>query len=455
MTTLVWLRRDLRLYDNPALALAQGPVIPVFILDPETEAWGAAARWRLEAGLTEFARTLEARGSRLILRRGPALEVLTGLKAETGADTIRWNRAFDPASVDRDRGVKAALPGAVDHPANLIAEPGDLATGAGGGYRVFTPFWRALRARGAAEAAADPDLVPAARWPRSDTLAGWDLGRAVRQGAPALARHAQVGEAAARRLLSRFVRRGMAGYERNRDRLDTGGGSGLSDHLALGEISARQVWHTCRAAMLEGAAGADRFMAQLAWRDFAAHLHAHFPLLAETAWRRGWDAFPWRGESGAAEAWRQGCTGVDLVDAAMRQLWVTGRMHNRLRMVTASYLTKHLLTDWRIGLRWFADCLTDWDPSSNAMGWQWVAGSGPDAAPWFRIFNPDAQAERFDPEAKFRSYWLRGAGAEQFHAIRPASWRQFRPPRTEGDLASGRLLALEAHAAFTRRNSVA
>lgn len=462
---LVWFRRDLRLADHPALNAActgDRPVIAVFILDPETRALGAAAQWRLGQGLEAFARMLAARGSRLILRRGAALAVLRDLIAQTGAGAVFWTRAHDPATMARDHALKAALQGAGiearSHPGHLLFEPWDVATAQGTPFRVFTPMWRAVRGREVAPPLPEPRRIPApAHWPDSDPLDSWHLGAGVARGGAVLARHCRPGAVAAQARLAGFVEQDLGGYAENRDRPDRDATSGLSEYLALGEIGVNRCWHAAMAARDAGNKGAEPFLRQLVWREFAWHLLFHFPTMATDNWRPEWDGFPWRDDtdSAAVRAWRQGRTGVALVDAGLRQMYVSGRMHNRARMVVASYLTKHLMTHWRIGLDWFADCLTDWDPACNALGWQWVAGSGPDAAPYFRIFNPDTQAVKFDPSGDYRRRWLAEGqsrppdSAASYFAAVPRHWRldpkAARPDPVVG-LAEGRAAALAAWA---------
>lgn len=443
MTALWWVRRDLRLTDVPALAAAirsgGDGVIPVFVLDAETEAMGAAARWRLGEALAAFSARQEAAGSRLILRRGQALAVLRALVGETGAKAVHWSRGYDPMSKARDAEVKAALRSdgltAESHPGFLLHEPWRVETGQGGPYRVFTPYWRTMRGRAVDAPLPAPGAMPVPPvWPGSERLADWRLGSGMDRGGAVLAKHAVVGEAAAEARLAEFLDHGLSTYPTDRDFPDRAGTSGLSENLTWGEISPRTVWHAVWRRMEEGAPGAEAFLRQLAWREFAWHLFHHFPEMGTRNWRPEWDAFPWRADSPAAELWRRGRTGIPLVDAAMREMYVTGRMHNRARMVAASWLTKNLLTDWRVGLAWFADCLTDWDPAANALGWQWVAGSGPDSAPFFRIFNPLVQAEKFDPRGAYRGRWIaelspdsagsghHGPAGDWFEAV-PRSWR--------------------------------
>lgn len=412
---ILWFRRDLRLADHPALvaACATGrPVIPVFLHDQEVEALGAAPRFRLGLSVAALSRDLEARGSRLILRRGDALAALRALVAETGAGAVYWTRGYDPGPKARDTGVKAALKEdgleAQSFPGHLLFEPWTVETGTGGFYRVYTPYWRAVRDRDVPAPDAQPARLPTpARWPASEALEDWRMEAAMNRGAPIVAAHAVVGEAAARDRLDSFMARGVGAYAEARDRPAEDGTSMLSENLALGEIGPRTVWHAGQEALRQGKVGAETFLKEIVWREFAWHLMHHTPHIARGNWKPDWDAFPWNtDETAEVTAWKQGRTGIPFVDAAMRQMYVTGRMHNRGRMIVASYLTKHLMTHWKIGLDWFADCLTDWDPASNAMGWQWAAGSGPDAAPYFRVFNPVSQLDRFDPAHAYPRAWI-------------------------------------------------
>lgn len=461
---ILWFRRDLRLDDLPMLAAALQsgrPLLPVFILDDETRALGAASLLRLDLALAAFAARLEAAGSRLILRQGSALPELRRLVSETGAAGVLWTRGYDPLSKARDTAVKAALRAqglqAESHPGFLLHEPWALQTGQGGPYRVFTPFWKALRVLPVAPSLPAPAHLPApAVWPASDALPDWCLSARMRRGAAIVAAHQSPGEAAALARLSAFAEGPMASYAAHRDFMAEPATSGLSENLTWGEISPRRIWHRGWHAMHAGDPGAETFLKELVWREFAWHLMHHYPEIASRNWKPDWDRFPWRGDSAEAERWRRGQTGEPVVDAAMREMYVTGRMHNRARMIVASYLTKHLLTDWRIGLDWFAECLTDWDPAANAMGWQWVAGSGPDAAPFFRIFNPATQAEKFDPEARYRRRWVaelsRNPGAEalSFFEAAPLSWQldpAKRYPLPMIELSEGRERALAALAA--------
>jgi deoxyribodipyrimidine photo-lyase len=463
--TLLWLRRDLRLSDHPALAAAcaRGAVIPVFIRDDQVDGLGAAPKFRLDLSLEHLAGELARLGSRLILRSGPALELLQALIAETGADAVYWSRNFDPASVTRDSAVKSALKAqgtqARSFGGQLLFEPHTVQTGQGGPYRVYSPFWKAVRSRAVEAPLPAPKTIPAPpRWPVSEQLPDWHLSAAMNRGAEVLRPYQRVGETAALDRLTAFVNTAMDHYKARRDRLDQDGTSGLSQNLALGEISPRQCWAAAQDLWHHGSAGAETFLKELAWREFAYHLAHHTPHIMTDNWREGWDRFPWRTDPGAPEviAWKQGRTGIRVVDAAMRQMYVTGQMHNRARMIVASFLTKHLMTHWRIGQDWFAECLTDWDPAANAMGWQWVAGSGPDAAPFFRIFNPDTQAKTHDPDGIYVKSWLAEGQksppktALAFFQAAPRSW-QMTPnapyPAPLITLPEGRKRALSAYEA--------
>ncbi len=418
--TILWFRRDLRLGNNRALiaAAGHGTVVPVYIREPGVEALGAAPKLRLEIALRALSCELRAAGSRLILRSGAPGNVLRALVKETGANAVMWNRRYDPVGADTDRKIKAALRHdgieARSFAGTLLFEPWTVATGQGGPYRVYTPFWKAVRDRDVPAPVAAPDLIAPVKWPESEVIGDWALGKAMRRGAEVVAGHVEAGEAAALARLRHFVSERIGDYKAQREFLDREATSGLSDALSLGEISAGQCWHAAHLAIQAGAAGAEHFLKELVWREFAWHLMWHFPRLAEENWRDDWNGFPWieDAEDARYRAWCQGRTGVPLVDAAMREMYVTGKMHNRARMIAASYLTKHLRVHWRLGLKWFETCLVDWDAASNAMGWQWVAGCGPDAAPYFRIYNPDTQAEKFDPAESYRRKWL----AEPFGA---------------------------------------
>lgn len=464
---LLWLRRDLRLSDHAALSAAAAtgrPVIPVFIRDAQVDALGAAPKWRLGLSLEDFAARLAQKGQRLTLRSGDALEVLQSLIEETGADTVYWSRIYDKPGIDRDTAVKSALKGqgvtAQSFPGFVLFEPWTVSTKDGGFYKVYSPFWRAVKDIDLPAPLSAPKAIrPPEAWPASEALGDWRMGAAMRRGAAVVRPHLAVGEEAAQGRLGAFIAHKADAYKARRDFPGEEATSRLSENLTYGEISPATIWHAGLRAMQEGAKGAEHFLKELVWRDFAWHLMFHTPHIATDNWREGWDGFPWRDDPDAPDllAWKQGRTGVAFVDAAMRELYVTGTMHNRSRMIAASYLTKHLLIHWRHGLDWFANTLVDWDPASNAMGWQWVAGSGPDAAPYFRIFNPDTQAEKFDEDGAYRRAFLAEGRAHPsptalsfFDAV-PRAWGlspDMAPARPTLDLKAGRERALAAYEAL-------
>ena len=422
---IVWFRRDLRLADNPALARAAAmgrPVVPVFILDdgtPGLRGPGGASRWWLHHSLAALAGDLAALGGRLTLRRGPAGVVLDALIAETGADTVLWNRCYDKGSVARDTEIKAGLRArgllAESFNGSLLTEPWEITTKAGGGYKVYTRFWQACRAAGdppppvpAPDALAAPET-----WPRSDDLADWALTPRSPDWAAGFSDRWMPGSAGAMDRLADFLGGTVMDYADRRDFPARPATSGLSPHLAWGDIGPRQAW---QAAMRRAPAGRGRetFLKELVWREFAHHVLHHFPDLAERPMDAKFDAFPWMPDDGLLAAWQQGRTGYPLVDAGMRELWATGTMHNRVRMVAASFLVKHLLQPWQVGEAWFWDTLVDADPASNPFNWQWVAGCGADAAPYFRIFNPTLQAQKFDKDGKYLRRWVPELGTDAY-----------------------------------------
>jgi len=412
---ILWFRRDLRLTDHEALSAAAKtgrPIIPVFIRDPLLDELGAAAKLRMGLGIEHFGAELAKHGSKLILRSGDALTVLRELIAETGAGAVYWSRLYDPANKTRDIQIKAALKDdgieVQSFTGQLLFEPWTVETKTGGFYKVFTPMWKTVRDRALPMTLPAPGTMPTpADWPRSENLNGWKMAAPMQRGAKVLTQYCVVGEQAARDRLDEFLEDKIDSYVKNRDIPGVDGTSWLSENLTYGEISPRQCWHAGWQALHDGKSGAETFLRELVWREFAYHLAHHTPHLLTANWKSEWDAFPWnKEENQEVEAWKQGRTGVPFVDAAMREMYVTGVMHNRGRMIVASYLTKHLLTDWKVGLNWFADCLIDWDPCSNAMGWQWAAGSGPDAAPYFRVFNPVSQLDKFDPKRIYADRWI-------------------------------------------------
>lgn len=411
---IVWFRRDLRTADNPALhaAVARGaPVIPLFILDDRTD-WplGGAARWWLHGSLMALAARLAKLGTTLILRRGAPDKVLRAIVRDTGAAAVLWNRCYEPAVIARDKIIKADL-----HKAGITAEsfngavlfePWELTTQAGNPFKVFTPFWRT-----AMSAPSPRKPLPAPKKLNgyggklaSDALTTWKLLPTKPDWAAGLRDTWTPGEAAAQNHLDTFHDETVTGYVKTRDIPGETGTSRLSPYLAFGEVSPHQVWH--QANHWEPGAGQAAFMRQIIWREFCTHLLYHFPLMPEEPLRPAFADFPWAHDKKALRAWQQGRTGYPIVDAGMRELWHTGWMHNRVRMVVASFLVKHLLMPWRAGEDWFWDTLVDADLANNAANWQWVAGCGTDAAPYFRVFNPVLQGEKFDGDGTYVRRWV-------------------------------------------------
>lgn len=425
---IVWFRQDLRVSDHPALAAAAasgGAVVPVYIWAPEEEgAWppGAASRWWLHRSLERLSEALAALGAPLIIRRGPSLDTLRALVRETGATTVRWSRRYEPAAVARDAAIKTALRAdgltVESHNAALLFEPNEIETAAGTPFQVFTPFWRACtRKREDFPLIPAPErLVAVAPSPTSLAVESLELEPAI-DWAAGLAREWTPGARSAHGTLRRFATGSAAEYETGRDTPGTRGTSRLSPHLHFGEISPREVW--------EATPLAPAFRRQLIWREFAHHLLFHFPHTAEQPLREEFASFPWRTSPEDLRAWQRGRTGYPLVDAGMRELWETGWMHNRVRMVVASFLVKHLLISWQTGARWFWDTLVDADLANNTLGWQWTAGCGADAAPYFRIFNPALQQARFDAGGSYVARWVREPAADSPAHVAPVVEHQF------------------------------
>lgn len=415
-SALVWFRHDLRLTDQPALAAALSRherVVPCFVFD-EDRPWapGAASRWGLHQALAGLEQSLRELGSRLILRRGRAQQVLPQLLRESGARAVYWNRRYEPAAMEGDRALKAALTedGIDVHGFNaaLLAEPWEISNRQGQPYKVFTPFWKVARQQPVPEPLPAPDALPSVPDLASLSLEsleltpkqGWDAG--LHETWP-------LSESAAQERLAAFVAGPLADYARLRDCPARAATSRLSPALHFGLLSPRQVWWAVMGSSAAQGKGAERFLAELGWREFAHHLLFHFPHTTDAPLDERFADFPWRARSDYGQdlqAWQQGQTGIPIVDAGMRELWHSGWMHNRVRMIVASLLCKNLLIPWQEGARWFWDTLVDADLANNTLGWQWVAGSGADAAPYFRIFNPLLQGEKFDPQGEYVRRWV-------------------------------------------------
>lgn len=464
-TALVLFRRDLRLVDSPAWSAAcaaHAQVLPVFILADDDGNWaaGAASRWWLHHSLAALDQSLRHAGGGLHLRRGETLEVLRTLIRLSGATTVYWNRRYEPDMLARDTQIKSALQGESvtvrSHNAALWCEPWRIATQQDQPYKVFTPFWRNLR----------PQLQPIEPLP-APVVPGWSAlpgGLPLAQlellprvdWAGGLRDTWQPGEAGAQELLEIFGDDAISDYAKARDLPGRHGTSRLSPHLHFGEISPRQIYfeldRRARATDAQRRPDLEPYLRELGWREFAHHLLYHFPHTPTENFNPRFVSFPWAPmNQSSLECWQQGRTGIPLVDAGMRELWHTGWMHNRVRMIVGSFLTKNLRLHWQHGARWFWDTLVDADLANNTLGWQWVAGCGADAAPYFRVFNPVTQAKRFDPDGAYLRRWLPEL-SEVPLAILHEPWRDPSLLKRSGypapiaDLAQSRQLALDAYA---------
>ncbi len=460
--SLVWFRLDLRLEDHPALCAAAargGGVTTLFVLPPEgDQAWlgGAASRWWLHHSLAALSKNIADRSGQLLLRSGDAAEQVAQVARQCGADTVFCHRIIDPAEESRLERVRAALEHAgarlrVFAP-NLLAEPGTVLNRAGAPFKVFTPFHKATREVPVATPVAAPArLTCPERTLASLPLEDLDL-RPRHDWAGGLHEHWTPGEAGARRRVEVFLDGPVAGYPEDRDVPGVEGTSRVSPHLHFGEISARTLYHelalrTEAEGKAGGLRGGEAWLRQLYWREFAHHLLFHYPHLVTEPMRAEFAAFPWREDGALLDAWRRGRTGYPMVDAGMRELWHTGWMHNRVRMIVASFLVKHLLQPWQNGAAWFMDTLVDADLANNTLGWQWTAGCGPDAAPYFRVFNPALQGMRFDPDGAYVRKWvpeLAGLDAKRIHAPGGAAGDDY--PRPLVEHAGARQRALLAYA---------
>ncbi len=468
-TGLVLFRRDLRLADNPAWSVAcaeHSQVLPVFIHADDDGAWpaGAASRWWLHHSLAALDQDLRDAGAGLHLRRGEPLAVLRELIVQSGASAVYWNRLVEPATIERDTRIKSALQdegiAVHSHNAALWCEPWLIGTRQGQPYKVFTPYWRNLRAQ-----LQPVEPLPAPRVP------GW---RELADGLPLAALellprgdwagglngHWQPGEAGAHELLEIFGDDAIGNYAHARDLPARHGTSRLSPHLHFGEISPRQIHfeldRRSRATDAKRRPDIEPYLRELGWREFAHHLLYHFPHTPTDNFNPRFDGFRWASANPSSiERWQQGRTGIPLVDAGMRELWHTGWMHNRVRMIVASFLTKNLRQHWLHGARWFWDTLVDADLANNTLGWQWVAGCGADAAPYFRVFNPLTQAKKFDPDGTYLRRWLPEL-ADAPLALLHEPWKDKAVLGRSGypapmvDLAHSRQQALEAYSALAR-----
>ena len=412
---IVWFRQDLRLDDNPAFASAceHHGVIPLYILDEITTHIGGAQRWWLHHSLVSLDEGLKKQGLTLCRRQGNALDVLKQLVDDYQIDTIYWNRCYEPAAIERDTLIKHFFHTCgvhvVSSNGSLLHEPWQITNASGHFFKVFTPYWRACLKQ---MIIPKPSIIShtfKALSVKSESLDSWKLLPANPNWADAFGQYWQPGEDGAHTTLTHFIDMHLTGYNTSRDQPAKDTTSKLSPHLHFGEISPWQIWRAIEMAKLDATCdlkSIERFLAELGWREFSYHLLYHASSLPNTNFKADFDSFPWNNDVNFLQQWQKGQTGYPIVDAGMRELWHTGYMHNRVRMIVASFLTKDLLIDWRYGASWFLDTLVDADLASNSASWQWVAGCGADAAPYFRIFNPVLQGEKFDPDGDYVRRWV-------------------------------------------------
>ncbi len=413
---IVWFRQDLRCSDNPALAAAcnhHQVVIPLYIKDDESMPLGGAQKWWLHHSLQSLAQELKKHGLPLCLRRGNAFALLSQVISQHHVDAVYWNRCYEPQVIQRDQQIKTALKEqdveVLSFNGSLLHEPWTVKNKSGHYFKVFTPFWRQCLRQTIIPAPARIDVNPGALRVASEELDDWRLRPTKPDWAGEFSQHWQPGEYGAQQRLSDFIDYHLQGYKALRDLPAIPATSRLSPHLHFGEISPWQIWRAIEQAKQErhcDLPSADHFLAEMGWREFSYHLLYHYPSLPDSNFKREFDAFSWQHDDAALKRWQQGMTGYPIVDAGMRELWRTGYMHNRVRMIVASFLTKDLLIDWRIGAAWFMDTLLDADLANNSASWQWVAGSGADASPYFRIFNPVLQGKKFDPDGDYVRRWV-------------------------------------------------
>ena len=441
--TIVWFRRDLRIADNPALhaAVERGhPVVPLFVWAPEEDGlWrpGDATRWWLRRSLQQFSEDLAVRGSELIMMRGATIEVIDKVRRSTGADTVVWNRRYEPAAIEVERRLEQHLAKAGIHTRNFegtLLSSDRILSSAGQPFRRFTPFYNAFMAN----AAVDEPLEPVRSIRSSDYKLSDDAGRRVLEAIDSAPKRRdwapseswEPGSNSANSRMCHFVRDDLAGYADRHDRMDQSGTSRLSPHLTFGEISTRQAWHAARNAAKSS--GNTAFLRQLIWREFAYHQLIQFPQITDTPLKPEFARLETHMNQDAFRAWTTGHTGYPIVDAGMRELSASGWMHNRARMVVASFLIKHLALPWQVGAHWFWDNLVDADLASNSLNWQWVAGSAVDASPYYRIFNPTRQGERFDPDGNYVRLWVRELASLPAPRIH-TPWKNVTGPRPYPD----------------------
>ncbi len=415
--SVLWFRKDLRLEDNPALqfAIERGlPIVPIYILDEKDEVslpMGGASKWWLHHALRDLDESLGSFGSRLILRRGKPIAILKDLIRENQVEAVYWNKSYERDCHQRDERIKVHLKSKdIDvgsFNASLLFEPQEIRNKSGKPFQVFTPFWRHCRALSVSKPIKiylTKMKVPN-RWPRSNRLEDFSLLPKIDWDA-AFYKNWDPTLKGGEKRLKQFARKAVDNYDQHRDFPDVDGTSRLSPYLHFGQLSPRQIWSSLNHTKKLKNPDVDRYLSELGWREFSYHLLYHFPHTPYAPLREEFSHFPWKKDERLLSAWQKGETGYPIIDAGMRQLWTTGWMHNRVRMIAASFLVKHLLQPWQEGAEWFWDTLVDADLANNTQGWQWVAGCGADAAPYFRVFNPILQGEKFDRQGDYVRQWV-------------------------------------------------
>ncbi len=427
-TAIVWFRQDLRLSDNPAFFEActqHETIMPLYILDEKLSLLGEAQSWWLHHSLNALTISLQQLGLKLVLRKGDPLEIILELANTLSIDAIYWNRCYEPLAIERDKKIKAALPThgieVVSFNASLLHEPWTIHNKSGDFFKVFTPYWKTCRQTLVLRPIKELTKRPTSADVVSDELNTWQLLPRL-NWASQFPNFWTPGEEGAKQQLNNFINHHLHGYKINRDFPAKDATSRLSPHLHFGELSPSAILRAIELAKLNphcDLAGAEHFLSELGWREFSYYLLYHVPTLPLKSFKPEFDAFPWQNDESLLKCWQKGMTGYPIIDAGMRELWATGYMHNRVRMITASFLTKGLFVDWRLGADWFLDTLVDADLANNSASWQWVAGCGADAAPYFRIFNPVLQSQKFDPQGIYIRRWvpeLASLGNDAIHA---------------------------------------
>lgn len=420
-TALIWFRQDLRLTDNPALhnaVIENENILPIYILD-ETSPWaiGGAQRWWLHHSLISLQEQFKKHGLELILKKGNPQKILLAICQEEKINRIYWNRCYEPAVIQRDVEIKKKLTArnikVQSYNGSLLYEPWEITNKQGGYFKVFSYFWKTccccLKHEKILAMPKFKNKFNQKKIIKSEKLEAWNLLPSTPDWASGFHHLWQPGELGAQKKLKYFISDLLVDYSIKRDFPGHQATSGLSPHLHFGEVSPRQIVSVIKPIenhTIILSAQCEHFLRQLGWREFSYHLLYHFPDFPEENFQKKFNHFPWSDHKNLLSCWQKGQTGYPIVDAGMRELWQTGYMHNRVRMIVASFLTKDLFIDWRHGAKWFWDTLLDADLANNSISWQWVAGSGVDAAPYFRIFNPVLQGEKFDPQGKYVRHWI-------------------------------------------------